>query len=117
MTIVGDKIALPSLTVGGSENALDLGDLPPKTWVRDPIKLRPNWVREHGERRGQDLIRLVGPDVEHRSLLFGVAPHFIHFVHGDFAACGLFLAALGAALDFFALFLLAGLFFLALVEG
>jgi hypothetical protein len=55
--------------------------------------------------------------VEKRSLLFGVAAEFFHLVHGDFAAFGLFLAALGAAFDFFALFLLAGLFFLTLVES
>jgi hypothetical protein len=62
------------------------------------------------------LVVLVRPDVEQRRLFFGVAAHFIHLVHGDFAAFGFFLAALGAALDFLALFLLARLFLLALVE-
>jgi hypothetical protein len=61
-------------------------------------------------------VRLVRADVEQGRLLFGVSPHFVHFIYGDFAAFGFFLAALGAALDFFALFLLAGLFLLALVE-
>jgi hypothetical protein len=60
--------------------------------------------------------RVVGADVEKRSLSFSVFAQLAHFVHLGHAAFRLLLLALVPALGFFALFLLAGLFLLTLVK-